>query len=70
MTAVERCNAREKFSNAPQPFEGAVDCTHINIIAPKNHEEAYMNHHENLSLNVQAGKCKILSKTVVIKIYK
>lgn len=57
MTAVERCNAREKFNNAPQPFEGAIgaiDCTHINIIAPKDHEEAYMNHHGNHSLNVQA----------------
>eukprot|EP00102_Acyrthosiphon_pisum_P019486 XP_016656696.1 PREDICTED: putative nuclease HARBI1 [Acyrthosiphon pisum] len=57
MTAIERDKAREKFSNAPQAFEGAigaVDCTHINILAPKNHEEAYVNHHGNHSLNVQA----------------
>lgn len=57
MTAFERCNTREKFSNAPQPFEGAIgafDCTHINIIAPKNHEEAFMNHYGNHSHNVQA----------------
>lgn len=57
MTAIERDNAREKFSNAPQVFEGAIgaiDCTHINIIAPKIHEEAYVNHHGNHSLNVQA----------------
>ncbi|CAI6365924.1 unnamed protein product [Macrosiphum euphorbiae] len=57
MTAIERDRAREKFSNAPQAFEGsigAIDCTHINILAPKNHEEAYVNHHGNHSLNVQA----------------
>ncbi|CAI6353897.1 unnamed protein product [Macrosiphum euphorbiae] len=57
MTAIERDRAREKFSNAPQAFEGAIgatDCTHINILAPKNHEEAYVNHHGNNFLNVQA----------------
>jgi len=57
ITAVERQNALQKFVNAPQEFEGAIgaiDCTHINIIAPNEHEEAYMNHHGNHSLNVQA----------------
>jgi len=52
MTAIESDKAREKFLNAPQAFEGAIgaiDCTHINIIAPKNHEEAYVNHHGNHS---------------------
>lgn len=41
----------------PHKFEGAIgaiDCTHINILAPKIHEEAYANHHGNHSLNVQA----------------
>jgi len=40
MTAVERQNARQKFVNAPQEFEGAIgaiDCTPINIIAPNEH---------------------------------
>jgi len=30
-----------------------IDCTHIAIIAPKDHEEAYINHHGYHSLNVQ-----------------
>lgn len=40
MTAIERDNA--------------IDCTNINILTPKNHKEAYVNHHGNHSLNVQA----------------
>lgn len=57
MTAEERRAARDKFANAPQPFAGAIgaiDCTFINIIAPSEHEEAFVNHHGNHSLNVQA----------------
>ncbi|XP_071652534.1 putative nuclease HARBI1 isoform X1 [Temnothorax longispinosus] len=57
MTVQERTAARNKFLHAPQPFPGcigAIDCTHVNIIAPYIHEEAYMNHHGNHSLNVQA----------------
>lgn len=45
-----------EFRNARQPFEGAIgaiDCIHIAILAPKVHEEAYINHHEYHSLNVQ-----------------
>ncbi|KYQ58968.1 hypothetical protein ALC60_02020, partial [Trachymyrmex zeteki] len=44
------------FRAAPQSFIGAIgaiDCTHINIIAPHEHEEAYVNHWGNLSINVQ-----------------
>lgn len=57
MTAIERQKAREKFAAALQSFEGtlgATDCTHINILAPNAHEEAYVNHHGNHSLNVEA----------------
>ena len=58
MTQQERCAAKNKFLNAPQPFPntiGAIDCTHIKIIAPRVHEEAYVSgHHEGHSLNVQA----------------
>jgi len=57
MTAIDRQNPRQKFVNAPQEFEGVIgviDCIHINIIAPSIHEEAYMNHHGNHSLNIQA----------------
>ncbi|CAI6370113.1 unnamed protein product [Macrosiphum euphorbiae] len=67
MTNLERNNAREEFCNAPQPFEGAIgaiDCTYINILASKDHEEAFVNHHGNHSLNVQAAvspKLKILN---------
>lgn len=60
MTVLERNNAREEFRNAPQPFEGAIgaiDCTFINILGPKEHEEAFVNHHGNHSLNVQAVCC-------------
>ncbi|KYN11025.1 Putative nuclease HARBI1, partial [Trachymyrmex cornetzi] len=57
MTQVERAIARNKFTQAPQSFPGAIgaiDCTYINILAPPIHEEAYVNHHGNHSLNVQA----------------
>lgn len=57
MTREARQAARTKFHNAPQPFEGAIgaiDCTFINILGPTEHEEAFVNHHGNHSLNVQA----------------
>jgi len=56
MTDAERRIAREKFANAPQPFMntiGAIDCTYINIKGPKEHEEAYVNHWGDHTLNVQ-----------------
>ncbi|XP_012215802.2 putative nuclease HARBI1 [Linepithema humile] len=56
MTPGARQLARMKFQNARQPFKGAIgaiDCTHIAILAPKEHEEAYINHHGYHSLNVQ-----------------
>lgn len=57
MTPASRELARNKFRDAPQPFEGAIgaiDCTFVHILAPKEHEEAYVNHHGNHALNVQA----------------
>ncbi|RLU19990.1 hypothetical protein DMN91_008549 [Ooceraea biroi] len=57
MTAEDRQKAREKFSTAAYPFEGAlgaIDCTFIHIIDPHEHEEAFINHHGRHSLNVQA----------------
>lgn len=46
MTPKAKQLAREQFRNAPQPFEGAIgaiDCTHVAIIAPRKHQEAYIN---------------------------
>ena len=55
MTPNQRHAARQKFLNAPQPFEGAIgaiDCTYIHILAPRDHEEAYVNHWGDHTLNV------------------
>lgn len=41
MTPEARQLAREQFQNARQPFEGtkgAIDCTHMAILAPREHE--------------------------------
>ncbi|KOB66904.1 Uncharacterized protein OBRU01_16732 [Operophtera brumata] len=58
MTQIERQTAKQKFRNAPHPFPdtiGAIDCTHVKILAPRVHEEAYVSgHHEGHSLNIQA----------------
>ncbi|XP_071653697.1 putative nuclease HARBI1 [Temnothorax longispinosus] len=56
MTDVDRHRAREKFADALQPFIGAIgaiDCTYINIKGPIVHEEAYVNHWGDHTLNVQ-----------------
>ncbi|KAK0171480.1 hypothetical protein PV327_011236 [Microctonus hyperodae] len=56
LTPGDRQIARVEFQNARQPFEGAIgaiDCSHLAILAPKEHEEAYINHHGYHSLNVQ-----------------
>jgi hypothetical protein len=66
MTAQEKAAAQNKFALAAQPFPGAIgaiDCTYINILAPHVHEEAYVNHHGNHSLNVQAVSLIIKSFT-------
>ncbi|XP_068085924.1 putative nuclease HARBI1 [Anabrus simplex] len=57
MTAEERYSAVQKFRDAREPFPGtlgAIDCTYLKIIAPKEHEEAYVNHWGDHTLNVQA----------------
>ncbi|XP_032690439.1 putative nuclease HARBI1 isoform X1 [Odontomachus brunneus] len=56
MTDIERHHAREKFRLAPQTFVGAIgaiDCTYINIKGPIQHEEAYVNHWGDHTINTQ-----------------
>lgn len=56
MTADQRQAARQKFMDAPQPFPGtigAIDCTYIQIKAPIYHEESYVNHWGDHTINVQ-----------------
>lgn len=69
MTEVDRQRAREKFAIAAQPFEGAIgaiDCTFVNILGPYEHEEAFINHHGNHSLNVQAVSTTNVKYTAVL----
>ncbi|XP_034248556.1 putative nuclease HARBI1 [Thrips palmi] len=57
MTPNDRYAAKLKFQNAPQPFPGAIgamDCTYIHILGPSQNEEAFVNHHGDHTLNVQA----------------
>lgn len=76
MTQEERQTAKVIFASASSPFVagtiGAIDCTHIAILAPKSHEEAYVNHHGYHSINVQmvnkALKQKNKNKIVFIDI--
>ncbi|XP_017491880.1 PREDICTED: putative nuclease HARBI1 [Rhagoletis zephyria] len=57
MTQLECQAAKEIFASAPSPFVagtiGAIDCTHVSILAPKNNESNYVNHHGYHSINVQ-----------------
>jgi len=56
-TPQERAAAKYKFINAPQPFEGAIgaiNCTHVAIRRPREHEEDHYNHYGYRSLNCQA----------------
>ena len=69
MTDIKRFIAKEKFRTAPHSFPntiGAIDCTHINIIAPRRHEEAYVNHWGNHTLNVQAVSIVFITENVFI----
>ncbi|XP_030762947.1 putative nuclease HARBI1 [Sitophilus oryzae] len=57
ITPEQRHAARQSFLRAPQPFEGAIgaiDCTYVHLLAPRQHEEAYVNHWGDHALNVQA----------------
>lgn len=57
MTPEDRYAAKERFRTSRQPFEGcigAIDCTYVKILAPKIHEEAYVNHWGDHAINVQA----------------
>jgi hypothetical protein len=58
-TPEDRQAAVRLFQRAPQPFPGAmgaIDCTHIYILKPREHEEAYVNGRTGKhTLNVQYG---------------
>jgi len=63
MTNQDRFVAKEKFRIAPQPFIGAIgaiDCTHIRIVAPHVHEEAYVNHWGDQSMYKWYVFCHII----------
>lgn len=75
MTPAARHVAREQFQITRQPFEGAIgaiDCTHIAIVGPREHEEAYVNHHGYHSLNVQmvCVSQSVTRGTVILYIHK
>ncbi|XP_036318001.1 putative nuclease HARBI1 isoform X1 [Rhagoletis pomonella] len=57
MTQLECQAANEIFASASSPFVagtiGAIDCTHVSILAPKNNESNYVDHHGYHSMNVQ-----------------
>ncbi|XP_067625233.1 putative nuclease HARBI1 [Eurosta solidaginis] len=57
MTQTERQAAKEIFASAPAPFVpgtiGAIDCSHVSILGPKDYEASYVNHHGYHSINVQ-----------------
>lgn len=56
LTLEARQFAREQFQNAPQSFKGAIgaiDCTHVVILASRKNKEAYINHNGYHSINVQ-----------------
>ena len=46
---------------------GAIDCTHLRLIAPTNNPEDYINRKGNHSINVQVGLCSALFKTEICK---
>lgn len=70
MTQVERQAAKLGFASAVSPFVagtiGAIDCTHVSILAPKSHEEAYVNHHGYHSINVQMVNPRFFDKRFII----
>jgi len=71
MTPEARHFAREQFRNARQPFEGAIgaiDCTHVAILAPREHEEAYVNHNGYHSINVQMVLIAIISQFIALQL--
>lgn len=67
MTQVERQAAKTTFASSSSPFVGGtigdIDCTHVSILAPKIHEEAYVNHHAYHSINVQMVKTILLHQS-------
>lgn len=64
-----KTDCKRAVSECSSTFEGAIgaiDCTHVAILASREHEEAYINHNGYHSLNVQMVLIAIIYQFIVL----